>query len=291
METIRPFEKMDSSNTALLAIDVVNSCAHERCESKKYGITFSKIRKMVPKLTAFVDEFRKSVGGMVIFTKNVPWRKEYLPESINELYEDTMRDLIFIPARLNSDNRIDINGTAITGAWKSGFNMSGNSLPVNGPLEIEDTDVEIGWTEFGMRGHLTNNENDEQSTFTIIYPKSQSFGYLNVYGTKQLNIITTDNTLKTKSQNLILIGNACTNTLIATLLKKPTPCDKDLEEDTGILHLTRNPFDTTKNILIISGKTDQDVINALTVLIDHKRYALEGNKFTIQKQQQFLVIA
>ena len=88
METIRPFEKMDSSNTALLAIDVVNSCAHERCESKKYGITFSKIRKMVPKLTAFVDEFRKSVGGMVIFTKNVPWRKEYLPESINELYED-----------------------------------------------------------------------------------------------------------------------------------------------------------------------------------------------------------
>ncbi len=79
---------MNSSNTALLVIDVINSCAHEKCEIPDWNIYFSKIRQMIPKLKKFIDEYRQKVGGLVIFIKCAPWRKEFLTENINELYTD-----------------------------------------------------------------------------------------------------------------------------------------------------------------------------------------------------------
>ena len=45
------------SKTALLVIDITNMSCHENCE--KWGITFSKIRKMVPKLKRFIKQFRE----------------------------------------------------------------------------------------------------------------------------------------------------------------------------------------------------------------------------------------
>lgn len=83
------YSKMNSKNTALIIIDIVNSCAHEKCERPEWGISFSKIRKMVPKLDEFIKDYRKAVGGAVIFTNNVPWKKENLADNINELYTDT----------------------------------------------------------------------------------------------------------------------------------------------------------------------------------------------------------
>lgn len=79
---------MNKNNTALLVIDPINSCAHEKCETPEWGIYFSKIRAMLPKLNEFIKEYRKKVGGLVILTTLTPWNKEHLPENMNELYKD-----------------------------------------------------------------------------------------------------------------------------------------------------------------------------------------------------------
>ncbi len=72
-------------NTALLVIDVINDCCHEKCE--KGNITFKKIRKMVPKLKKFIAEYKKK-GGNVIYINCTPWTREHLAENIIELYKD-----------------------------------------------------------------------------------------------------------------------------------------------------------------------------------------------------------
>lgn len=80
---------MNLENTALLIVDVINSCAHKEYEIPEWNIHFSKIRDMVPRLNAFIDQYRKQTGGLIIFGKTVPWRKEFLADNVNELYEDT----------------------------------------------------------------------------------------------------------------------------------------------------------------------------------------------------------
>lgn len=80
-------EKFEISKTALLVVDVVNSCCHEKCEIKKWGVTFKKIRKMVPRLEKFISKYRE-MGGQAIFIKCLPWTKKFLPANINELYKN-----------------------------------------------------------------------------------------------------------------------------------------------------------------------------------------------------------
>ncbi len=79
---------MNSSNTALLIIDVTNSGAHKKCEITKWKITYSKIRKMAPRLKKFINKYREEISGLVVFVNLVSWRKEFLPDNINELYTD-----------------------------------------------------------------------------------------------------------------------------------------------------------------------------------------------------------
>ncbi len=79
---------MTSENTILLVIDPVNSCAHERCETPEMKISFSKIRTMLPNLADFISEYRKNIGGPIVFTTITPWNKENLPDNIKRLYED-----------------------------------------------------------------------------------------------------------------------------------------------------------------------------------------------------------
>lgn len=85
---MKPYKKMTAQNTALIVIDVVNSCAHEKCEHPEWKVHFSKIRQMVPSLVEFIEEYRKKAGSLIIFTDIVPWNKEHLPFNINELYTD-----------------------------------------------------------------------------------------------------------------------------------------------------------------------------------------------------------
>ena len=75
-------------NTALIVIDPINSCAHEKCEHPQRNIRFSKIRSMLSRLNSFIDKYREEIGGLVVVTTTVPWKKEFLPDNLNELYSD-----------------------------------------------------------------------------------------------------------------------------------------------------------------------------------------------------------
>ena len=82
------YEKMNQSNTALVVIDIVNDCAHKKCETPEWKIFYSKIRKMIPHLNDFISKYREAVGGLIIFVNITPWKKKYLPDNLNELYTD-----------------------------------------------------------------------------------------------------------------------------------------------------------------------------------------------------------
>lgn len=85
---MKPFKGMNEHNTALLIVDIMNSCAHEMCEIPEWNIRFTKIRGMVPHLESFIPKFREVIRGPVIFGRTLPWQKEYLKHNVNELYED-----------------------------------------------------------------------------------------------------------------------------------------------------------------------------------------------------------
>ena len=74
-------------NSALLVIDVINSCAHREFEDPIRNIYYNKIRQMVPVLSTFITSY-KQLGSRVILTTTVPWQESYLPENINELYRN-----------------------------------------------------------------------------------------------------------------------------------------------------------------------------------------------------------
>ena len=79
--------KKKFKNSALLVVDIVNSCCREEYEIKEWNITFKKIRKMVPKLKRFIEKY-KALGGEVVYTNCVCWDKKHLPKNINEVYKD-----------------------------------------------------------------------------------------------------------------------------------------------------------------------------------------------------------
>jgi len=74
-------------NSALLAIDVINSCAHREFEDQSCNIHFNRIRQMIPALSNFITSY-KHLGGRIILTTTVPWQESHLPENINELYRN-----------------------------------------------------------------------------------------------------------------------------------------------------------------------------------------------------------
>lgn len=87
MEISPLYPSMVAHNTALLVIDIVNSCAHAQCEIPKWGISFERIRRMVPRLCDFIENFRRA-NSRIIFANITPWTRDCLPDHINELYSD-----------------------------------------------------------------------------------------------------------------------------------------------------------------------------------------------------------
>lgn len=79
---------LSQSNTALIVIDIINSCCHQQCEIPKWKIHFSKIRAMVPKLQTFITYYRENINHHVVLSTTTPWQKDYLPDNINTLYTD-----------------------------------------------------------------------------------------------------------------------------------------------------------------------------------------------------------
>ena len=78
------------NNSALLVVDVINSCAAEEYEDQERDIRYGRIRRMVPSLASFMTAYRQ-LGGTVMLVTSVPWQERYLPDNINELYrQDAM---------------------------------------------------------------------------------------------------------------------------------------------------------------------------------------------------------
>jgi len=71
----------------LLVVDLMNSCCSEKFERPEIDITFNRIRRMVPRVREFADEYRR-LGGTIIWVRSTPWREEYLPMNINRLYRE-----------------------------------------------------------------------------------------------------------------------------------------------------------------------------------------------------------
>ncbi len=71
----------------LIVVDMVRSCCSEKFERPEINITFNRIRKMIPRLIKFTDEYRR-FGGKIIWLRSTPWREEYLPKNINRLYRE-----------------------------------------------------------------------------------------------------------------------------------------------------------------------------------------------------------
>jgi len=75
------------NNSILIVIDIINSCASPECEIKKWGISFKKIRRMIPKLSKFIKDYKKISRKPVIYVNCVKWDKKHLTDNINELYK------------------------------------------------------------------------------------------------------------------------------------------------------------------------------------------------------------
>jgi len=84
---MKPFKGMTSKNTALIVIDVMNSCATVECETPEWNIHFTKIRAMVPRLVSFINDYKQATSNRVVYIKSTPWRKEFLADNVNQLYE------------------------------------------------------------------------------------------------------------------------------------------------------------------------------------------------------------
>ena len=74
-------------NSALLVVDVINSCAAADYEDQERDIHYGRIRRMVPSLASFITAYRQ-LGGTVMLVTSVPWQERYLPDNINELYRN-----------------------------------------------------------------------------------------------------------------------------------------------------------------------------------------------------------
>ncbi len=88
-EIVMKIPDLAPGNSALLVIDVINSCAQRKYEDLARNIHYDKIRRMIPALSAFITSY-KQLGGRVILTTTVPWQESYLPENINELYRNNV---------------------------------------------------------------------------------------------------------------------------------------------------------------------------------------------------------
>lgn len=71
----------------LVIIDPVKGCSDSRFEIPEWGLYFSKVRAVLPKINSFAKKHRDN-GGQIIWVKPVPWVEKFLPENINKLYNE-----------------------------------------------------------------------------------------------------------------------------------------------------------------------------------------------------------
>ncbi|MCD4694501.1 cysteine hydrolase [bacterium] len=85
-------EKLKFNNSVLIVIDIINHCCHPKSEVKEWGLTYRKIRKMVPELKRFISKYKKTSKQPVIYVNCIKWNKSCVAPNIRKLYEDPTCD-------------------------------------------------------------------------------------------------------------------------------------------------------------------------------------------------------
>ncbi len=218
---------------------------------------------------------RASSGGDVNFSAALEPRIQY---QTNELFEDVRRDAIdFRPYFDSQKKHLDINVSDISGTWLFGFNSSLSTVIVNRTLEINNTDVSTGMTEFGLRAELTAADDQNQSTFTIFAPKYQLFGFLKVYPTlfKKLVKKGTGGGAGSAAEkgNLIIIGGPCENPVTAEIVgfgTTETECALGAKKGEAVIRLYSRPDGS--DALVVAGADEESTLAAIEVLKEPEKY-------------------
>jgi len=80
------------------------------------------------------------------------------------------------------------------------------------------------------------------------------------------------------SQNVIVVGNACTNEAAAELLGNPSNCFSNLEEGESIIRLTK---EGESYQLLVGGYSETETRDASRVLVDFDSYDFRGTEIKI----------
>ena len=155
----------------------------------------------------------------------------------------------------------------------------------------DEANVKKGMSPYGALYEYTDDGNNAQE-LTIDFPEEQLLGSVSLELSPREIVdvaaqVTTpvdiaafsasptgiDSDAFSATDNVIVIGNPCTNTVAARLLDSPQPCDAGMRQDIGIIRLFQsgNAYQ-----ILVAGKTDEDVRKAMVVLANFEDYQLTG---------------
>jgi S-layer protein (TIGR01564 family) len=80
------------------------------------------------------------------------------------------------------------------------------------------------------------------------------------------------------SENLIVVGGPCANTVAAALLDNPTQCTEGFEAGKAVIRAWDNG---DKVAILVAGYTAQDTQGASKVLASYKDYSLSGSEVEV----------
>ncbi len=78
------------------------------------------------------------------------------------------------------------------------------------------------------------------------------------------------------SQNLIVVGGPCANSVAAELMGYPVPCNKGFEPGKAVIKLYPE-----KKALLVAGYDAQETLAASYVLADYSDYSLKGSSLEV----------
>jgi len=83
--------------------------------------------------------------------------------------------------------------------------------------------------------------------------------------------------------NLILIGDTCTNPVMQKFADHTSGCTFGLSKGQGYIKLKKyeTRYGNTRHIMIISGYSLNDILNAANVISDHESYPIKGNSIIV----------
>lgn len=195
------------------------------------------------------------------------------------------------------------NWTFSENAAKDELDVSFDDGSYNGPLdgaspfdfqfkeETRSADVNVGMTDYGILVTETDpSDSNDAKTLELSIPEEQILAQVfvtmgDVSATEggagvadKVNPIAVGLAVLDKdapaigSDNLIVVGGPCANTVAAELMGNPESCVEGFTEGKAMI----KAFGTDKVSILVAGYSAQDTLGASRVLADYKAYSLKG---------------